>query len=290
MTFISNNQGGFACTANLTCFDFPVCTGSLAAEEGVRGWSALAGLGAARHWTSQPENGAAPANPAANTLGSARSSYLEALLSMRRFLSVDEPRIRVVGGSRFNCDQAADPEWASFGAFSFVLPQVEFLEASDCNLLACTLAWEPHSTEGPSSASQAVEQALAVLGRLQPPAPASAPAFQIQRAPAEHVPSEPEWCEQVPSLLQRLRSDAALSSSTLGLADVDDGLAKQEFRTNGQQGLDELLVSGFEFKFKIKFKYSFIIWSAPMPSSFATAHAHHARSSKLMMLSNFVKR
>ena len=33
-------------------------------------------------------------------------------------------------------------EWERFGAYCFLLPQLEFLEAAECCLLACTVAWD----------------------------------------------------------------------------------------------------------------------------------------------------
>lgn len=64
-----------------------------------------------------------------------------ALRGMEAFLSAAAPRVRVLGGTRFDAAAAAAPEWAAFGSYCFLLPRLELLEASGCCLLCCTLAW-----------------------------------------------------------------------------------------------------------------------------------------------------
>jgi hypothetical protein len=42
---------------------------------------------------------------------------------MGRFLGASSPRIRVIGGSRFDQVRAPDEAWAQFGSFYFAIPQ-----------------------------------------------------------------------------------------------------------------------------------------------------------------------
>lgn len=42
---------------------------------------------------------------------------------MSGFLSTAYPRLRVLGGTRFNTAQEPQPEWAEFGAYCFMLPR-----------------------------------------------------------------------------------------------------------------------------------------------------------------------
>ena len=64
-----------------------------------------------------------------------------ALRRMEAFLSAAAPRVRVLGGTRFDGAGAPASEWAAFGSYCFLLPRLELLEASGCCLLSCTLAW-----------------------------------------------------------------------------------------------------------------------------------------------------
>ena len=71
-----------------------------------------------------------------------------ALWRMEAFLSSAAPRVRVLGGTRFDGAGAHAPEWAAFGSYCFLLPRLELLEAAGCCLLSCTLAWR--ESVGPS--------------------------------------------------------------------------------------------------------------------------------------------
>lgn len=42
---------------------------------------------------------------------------------MSGFLSSAHPRLRVLGGTRFNTAQESQPEWADFGSYCFMLPR-----------------------------------------------------------------------------------------------------------------------------------------------------------------------
>jgi len=63
--------------------------------------------------------------------------------SIQAFLSAGAPRVRALGGARFDPAAAPAAEWAPFGSFCLLLPRLELLEAATCSLLACTLAWRP---------------------------------------------------------------------------------------------------------------------------------------------------
>lgn len=73
------------------------------------------------------------------------------LRGMEAFLSADSPRVRLLGGTRFDGSVPPSPEWASFGTYCFLLPRLELLEAAGCCLLSCTIAWMPSC--GPSERS-----------------------------------------------------------------------------------------------------------------------------------------
>lgn len=66
-----------------------------------------AGLGAAWLWQGRAGQ---PLSP-------------ETVLEMSNFLSPAQPRLRALGGSRFNTSQTPAPEWAEFGSYCFMLPR-----------------------------------------------------------------------------------------------------------------------------------------------------------------------
>lgn len=47
----------------------------------------------------------------------------QAVQEMANFLSTAHPRLRVLGGSRFNTSQTPATEWAEFGSYCFMLPR-----------------------------------------------------------------------------------------------------------------------------------------------------------------------
>jgi hypothetical protein len=69
--------------------------------------------------------------------------------SIQAFLSAGAPRVRALGGARFDPAAAPAAEWAPFGSFCLLLPRLELLEAATCSLLACTLAWRPKPDKVP---------------------------------------------------------------------------------------------------------------------------------------------
>ena len=46
-----------------------------------------------------------------------------AVAGMKRFLATSTPRVRAFGGARFDAGRLPAPEWAEFGAYTFVLPR-----------------------------------------------------------------------------------------------------------------------------------------------------------------------
>jgi hypothetical protein len=130
-----------------------------------------------------------------------------------------------------------------------MLPQLELLEAAECCLLACTVAWDAGaaSTEPPDTASEqgglgcagaagAVAQALRVLAQLAPPAPEAAAAIDVRRLSEEHCPDWQQWQAAVGSLLQALEESVAPGHQPgAALLNMDLDLARQEFLQNGQQ-------------------------------------------------------
>ena len=54
------------------------------------------------------------------------------------------------------------------------------MEATSCNLLSCTLAWDTAALSGNSSLEAAAQQAMAALSLLRAPASPAAPALQVR--------------------------------------------------------------------------------------------------------------
>ncbi len=128
---------------------------------------------------------------------------------IQAFLSEGAPRVRALGGSRFDPAGAPAPEWAPFGAFCLLLPRLELLEAATCSLLSCTLAWRAGAQNpsqpvnpswsrheggagtagrasagegsGPETLAAAAAAALEALAAARGPAPAAAPSLQARR-------------------------------------------------------------------------------------------------------------
>jgi isochorismate synthase/2-succinyl-5-enolpyruvyl-6-hydroxy-3-cyclohexene-1-carboxylate synthase/2-succinyl-6-hydroxy-2,4-cyclohexadiene-1-carboxylate synthase/O-succinylbenzoate synthase len=130
-----------------------------------------------------------------------------------------------------------------------MLPQLELLEAAECCLLACTVAWDagaaaselpPSVSEqaglGCALAADAVAQAQRVLARLVPPASEAAAAVDVQRLSEAHCPDRQQWQQAVGALLQALE-EAPQQGHQPGtsLVNMDLGLARQEYLQNGQQ-------------------------------------------------------
>ena len=79
------------------------------------------GAGAAWLWQGGPREALTPAT----------------VQEMSGFLSTAHPRLRVLGGTRFNTIQEPQPEWAEFGSYCFMLPRSALIviqcdETADC--------------------------------------------------------------------------------------------------------------------------------------------------------------
>ncbi|GAX76586.1 hypothetical protein CEUSTIGMA_g4032.t1 [Chlamydomonas eustigma] len=218
------------------------------AEACTKGWSAVAGVGAAWLWHGKAGSGF----DAATTV-----QY------MQRFLSASCPRVRVIGGTRFNPDQLPATEWEAFGSYCFALPLIEYTEAANCCLLAVTLAWDRQQYRhaaagtGAGSAEEACQAAADALKLLRPPALPTAYALHLSSVEEPvHTPDKAAWHAQINTLLNKLEvvgcdsksmvllnaEGVALDSTGNEFTQVDRELAWQEFASNaGQQGLDSLL-------------------------------------------------
>ena len=185
------------------------------------------------------------------------------MASCARFLCPSQPRVRVLGGTRFDPLQTPAAEWEQFGSFCFLLPQVELTESDQVLLLAVNIAWdgryslsegstaaaavaaaagsngvaaaEAVAGTGPSTAAAAVAAALAALAELQPPKPATAPAHPTTAVAPEHQPDVEGWGKAIEGALQQLGGDPNLKYPSFGLANMDVEMAKNEFMTAGQQ-------------------------------------------------------
>lgn len=245
------------------CSTAPDTPGTAAAEAGARTFSATAGYAAAWLWQGEPGQ---PCDEAT-------------MAGMQRFLAPSAPRVRVLGGMRFNAQQRGAPEWEPYGSYCFLLPQLEFTESAGCCLLAVNVAWDARyqqqgasgqqlgsscAGEGPACAADALEAALRALDAMQAPATASAPGFALRVAGggegssdagtaagraanlsqhAQHTPSRDAWERSLGTLLPQLAPDASLRPPPGGLAGLDTDMALQDFVSGGQQGLDELIAA-----------------------------------------------
>lgn len=56
--------------------------------------------------------------------GTGRQGLDEAAVqSVQRFLSPSQPRIRALGGARFEPQENSSPEWTGFGSYMFIIPR-----------------------------------------------------------------------------------------------------------------------------------------------------------------------
>lgn len=208
--------------------------GSAAAGAASAGAASVAGAGAAWLWRGAP----------GQALGEG------VVLDMQRFLvgAAAWPRIRAFGGSRFHAEQAPSPEWREFGSYCFLIPRLEFLEASGCCILACTVAWDAaHAAPPPAaaastssggdggsssssaaavgfaSAAAAAMDAAAALDAVQAPAAPAAGAFKLQRLASRHVPDEAGWHRLMEGTHAELAVGAAVDAAAAAAAAAAQG-------------------------------------------------------------------
>ncbi len=153
---------------------------------------------------------------------------------------------------RFDPASAPGPEWASFGAYFFLLPLVEFSECGSGALLAVTVAWdsEPHTQPpahdsttaspvhtprgaGPDSLDSAMQAALSAIRALRTPGPLAAGLPSVSHTELQHTPSEAEWGQVMKDLLADL--GAKNGASRAKLAGIDLDWARSEYVRRGQQ-------------------------------------------------------
>ncbi|KAK9847737.1 hypothetical protein WJX84_001736 [Apatococcus fuscideae] len=201
----------------------PSTPGGDRAEASMVGSGAVAGAGSAWLWQGQP--------------GQAVDEAL--MQDIQSFLDPSSPRLRALGGGRFDQRQSPSREWAEFGSYIFMLPRLELMEAAGCSLLSCTLAWGPPGGlgSGPSDIHAAAGDARAALRCAALPAAAAAPAVKVERTSQEHVPDREQWDQQMGPLPATLKQTNEASE----LSNVDPAMALDEYNSNGQDGLDDLL-------------------------------------------------
>ena len=96
--------------------------------------------------------------------------------------------------------------------------------------------------EGPATAAEAAARALELLSALSPPAPTSSPAPAPAAGAPEHTPGREAWGTAMGDALAVLQADdSARYRPAFGVASLDPEMARQEFISGGQQGLDDLL-------------------------------------------------
>ncbi len=161
------------------------------------------------------------------------------------------------------------------------LHRIEFLEASGCCILSCTVAWDAsHSSSLESSSSSgsgssgpqaspavgfasldaAVMDAAAALDAVQLPAPPAAGAFKLRRLASSHTPDEAGWHALMDGTHAELSAAAAAAAAQQAAAApqpsdeqpldactpllrVSPEAAREEYLLNGQEGLDDLLAA-----------------------------------------------
>ncbi len=155
--------------------------------------------------------------------------------------------------------------------------RLELLEASGCNIMACTVAWDANhpgagsssGSTGFASADAAVADALAALDSVRAAAPPAAGAFKLQRHGAAHTPDEAGWRQLMDSTHAELAAAAAAAAegpqqeqqperadapasvmdACTPMLKICPDAAREEYLLNGQEGLDDLLAAldgGFE--------------------------------------------
>ncbi|KAK9806829.1 hypothetical protein WJX72_004058 [[Myrmecia] bisecta] len=203
----------------------PNTAGGDAAEGAAGGSGAVAGAGAAWRWQ-----------------GAAGQAISEGVVQdVQRFLSPSAPRVRALGGMRFNAEQSPSPEWREFGSYCLMIPRLEFLEADNCDLLSCTLAWSPEAAAETAQPAQQAD-ASAALQSMAAAACPTAPSFQVLRDTLCHIPDEQGWRDMMEPVHDSLQPSAT-AGACQPLSPVDPGTALEEYSMNGQAGLDGLLAA-----------------------------------------------
>ncbi|KAM0929018.1 hypothetical protein ACQ4PT_001862 [Festuca glaucescens] len=123
--------------------------------------------------------------------------------AIKRFLSRDCPLIRAYGAIRFDATSDASVEWEDYGAFYFVVPQVEFNELEESSVLATTIAWDDSLSWTWRSA---VEELQSTLHKISPSsAKVNRSTLQTAIINLNHVPTKASWDLAVTKALQMIK-------------------------------------------------------------------------------------
>lgn len=126
--------------------------------------------------------------------------------TIKRFLSKSSPLLRAYGGIRFDPQAEISPEWAPFGSFYFMIPQVEFNELNGSSILAASVAWDGDvswSYEKSVAKLQSIlHQLSSVLGQQNGAAYASI-------LGNKNVPTKPGWDRAVGRALEMINLDSS---------------------------------------------------------------------------------
>ncbi|KAK1630391.1 hypothetical protein QYE76_004706 [Lolium multiflorum] len=123
--------------------------------------------------------------------------------AIKRFLSRDCPLIRAYGAIRFDATSDTSVEWEDYGAFYFVVPQVEFNELEESSVLATTIAWDDSLSWTWRSA---VEELQATLHKISPSsAKVNRSNLQTAIVNLNHVPTKASWDLAVTKALQMIK-------------------------------------------------------------------------------------
>ncbi|CAM0951097.1 unnamed protein product [Alopecurus aequalis] len=123
--------------------------------------------------------------------------------AIKRFLSRDCPLIRAYGAIRFDATREASVEWEDYGAFYFVVPQVEFNELEESSVLATTIAWDDSLSWTWQSA---VEELQSTLQKISPcSVKVNRSTLQTSIINLNHVPTKASWDLAVTKALQMIK-------------------------------------------------------------------------------------
>ncbi|XP_020184407.1 isochorismate synthase 2, chloroplastic [Aegilops tauschii subsp. strangulata] len=123
--------------------------------------------------------------------------------AIKRFLSRDCPMIRAYGAIRFDASSDASVEWEDYGAFYFVVPQVEFSELEEGSVLATTIAWDDSLSWTYQSA---VDELQSTLHEISPcSVKVNRSTLQTAIVNLNHVPTKASWDLAVTQALRMIK-------------------------------------------------------------------------------------
>ncbi len=136
--------------------------------------------------------------------GDGEPDYRRIFAQMKRDLSHSYPNLRYYGGFRFDPQSQVQERWQPFGAYRFVIPQIEVGRKGNRTYLAVNIV---ANTDG--AAVPHAEQIIRHVAALEFPEPtADAPlAYPIDRSDR---PDQRQWTDLVTSVLTRIKSGVLL--------------------------------------------------------------------------------